>query len=192
MRALLFALLMPALAGCALLEPPPAPYDPQRFRDDPDAYGLVVADVAAGTLSGWALVLQEAGGAEAIFRPPAGTRPPRGVVAIARALPPGRWRPVRVMAVEDGRPCGAGDAAPLTRAVYSAQLDGRAQAFDLRAGESLYLGRLGITADLFDCDGAQLTVRASAGAAQRATERVGHALDARRLFPETPLDLRTD
>ena len=90
------------------------------------------------------------------------------VATIARALPPGSWRPVRVMAVQDGRPCAAGPDAPLTRAVYPAQLGERAEAFTLEAGDALYLGRLGITADLFACDGATLTLRATEGAPARA------------------------
>lgn len=194
MRSRLLLLLAAAtLAGCALITPP-GPYDAERFRDDPDAYGLVVMDVAAGALASWALVLraQEGTGSEVIFRPPDGARPVKGVATIARALPPGSWRPVRVMAVQDGRPCAAGPDAPLTRAVYPAQLGERAEAFTLEAGDALYLGRLGITADLFACDGATLTLRATEGAPARAAARLKQPLEHRSLFPSKPVRLQAE
>lgn len=192
MRSRLLLLLAAAtLAGCALFTPP-GPYDAERFRDDPDAYGLVAMDVAAGTLASSAVVLQDTAGVEVIFRPPDGARPPKGVATVARALPPGSWRPVRVMAVQDGRPCGDGPDAPLTRAVYPAQLGERADAFALSAGEAFYLGRLGISADLFACDGATLTLRTTKGAVERAEARLEQQLEPIDLFPDEPLQLQAN
>lgn len=160
-------------AGCSRLPP----HAPERFRDDPGAHGLLALDVAAGSLRGWALVLRdERAGAdgtdaesapiEITFRPADGARPARGTVPVARAVPPGTYRAVRVMAVEDGTPCGGDPDAPTTRAVYPARLATQgieAPAIRVAAGQALYLGRLGLRADLFACDGPAIHLESRPG-----------------------------
>jgi hypothetical protein len=161
------------LAACTGLFAPPGAVE--RYRDAPDELGLLALDVAAGTLDGWAIVLaaDDADGTEVTFRPEAGAAPASGVATIARAVPPGRYRAVRVMAVEDGARCGAKDGAGVTRAVYPARLGGEAPAVALAPGQALYLGRIGLRAQLLACEGPTIRVEARSGAPASASRRLG-------------------
>ncbi|MCR9222117.1 MAG: hypothetical protein NXI21_17980, partial [Alphaproteobacteria bacterium] len=118
MRPLLLFAAALALAACAAGRPASPTADPTRdalarFQAAPDRLGLFVLDVAGGSLRDWAVVLQslDAPGLEITFRPDRGKGAVRGVETVARAAPAGRWRAVRALAVQDGRPCTTG-AAP--------------------------------------------------------------------------------
>ncbi|MBP5856640.1 hypothetical protein KAJ83_06445 [Marivibrio halodurans] len=154
------------LAACAS----PPPHAPELFRDDPAAHGLLALDVAAGSLRTWAIVLRAADGMpreEITFRPAEGERARTGVHAVARAVPPGTYSLARVMAVEDGRPCGAPTEAPTTRAVYAARLPDvnstPVPIIAVAAGQALYVGRIGLRADLFACEGPSIRVETRPG-----------------------------
>lgn len=157
------------LAGCAAGEPP-GPYDPVRFRDAPERYALVGLAVTPEGLADWALILRRldgtAEGAEIRLTPDAGHGTAGRPVAINRALPAGRYRAVRIMAVQDGRPCGTAPEAEVTRAIYSAALPEKTPVLTLAGGERVHLGRVAISAVLFACERPpRLTVSQSPGEA---------------------------
>jgi hypothetical protein len=175
-----------ALIGCTA----PPGNDVGTFRAAPERLGLLVIDVEATGLTGWAIVLEDGqSGREITFRPQ-----PQGIEnepsAYARAVPPGDYRPVRVMAVQDGQRC-EGEEAPTTRAIYPASLDGDHASVSLNAGQALYLGHIMLSAKLLDCEGPSIQLEQTAGNPDAATTRMGYPLiQSAPLLPLGQRDLR--